>query len=187
MKSKEHLYKLTECGLMIALGVALSWVKLPLWGNGGSVDLVSVPILFLAFDLGAGWGICSGALLGFLKCVISGGIGWGLPSVLLDYVIAYALLGLCGLFSGKGKAGLMLGTVVGCFARFLSHFLSGVLIWRIAVGETMELFGGTFSNSELYSLLYNGSYMLLNLLAALVALWLLYPFLQKIHYFSEEK
>lgn len=178
-QTKTHLQSLTECGAMIALAVALSWFKIPLWGNGGSVDLVSVPILLLAFRLGTGWGLVSGAVFGLVKCLIFGGIGWGLPSVLLDYVIAYAMLGLCGLFRGKGRAGLLLGTLVACVGRFCSHFLSGVLVWRIAVGESVELFGGTFTNSELYSLLYNGGYMLGNLVIALIAMLILYPLLEK--------
>ena len=179
-KMNSHLQALTECGLMIALAVALSWFKLPLWGNGGSIDFVSVPILLVAFRLGIGWGTAAGAVTGLVKCLIAGGIGWGIPSVLLDYVLAYALLGLCGLFRGKGRAGLFFGTLLGCAARFASHFLSGVLVWRIAVGESMELFGGTFVNSELYSLAYNGSYMLGNLLVALLSLFLMYPFLVKV-------
>ena len=179
MQTKTHLYALTECGVTIALAVALSWFKIPLWGNGGSVDVVSVPILLLAYRLGTGWGIGAGAVFGLVKCLIAGGIGWGLPSVLLDYVLAYAMLGLCGLFRGKGRAGLLCGTALGCLARFCSHYLSGVLVWRIAVGESMELFGGTFTNSELYSLLYNGSFMLCNLIIALIAVFLLYPFFEK--------
>lgn len=187
MKAKKHLIALAECGVMIALSVALSFLKIPLWGNGGSIDFVSIPILLLAFHLGAGWGIASGAVFGFIKCLIGGGIGWGIGSVLLDYVLAYALLGLCGFFKGKGRTGLMIGTVVGCFGRFVSHFLSGVLLWRIATGETEELFGATFSNSELYSLVYNGSYMLANCIIAFVVLLLIYPLLVKANVFTEKK
>lgn len=56
--------------------------------------------------------------------------------------------------------------MLGCGVRFLVHFISGVTIYRIY--EPTDIPGiGTFDNANLYSLVYNGSYMLPNTLLAL--------------------
>ena len=61
--------------------------------------------------------------------------------------------------------------MLGCFARFVVHFISGVTIYRIYAPT--ELFNTTFTNPWLYSLVYNGSYMLIDLALCAVILLLL--------------
>ena len=100
MKNK-HLYKICECAVLIALSIALMPIEIPGPAFGGDIDLVMIPLFILAYRNGALYGIASGAVFGFLKCLIGGGIGWGLPSVLLDYVLAYAAVGFAGFFKEK--------------------------------------------------------------------------------------
>ncbi len=185
MKTKQNLYALCECGIMVALAVVLSlpFLSIPwFWALGGSVSLCAVPLLLIGYRHGLFWGLGAGLVFGLADCLISGGIGYGLPSVLLDYVLAYGMLGLAGLFRKKGLLWLELGALVGNLARFAIHFLSGITIYRIALGDEIELFGHVFGADEavLYSILYNGSYMLPNLLLSLLVLGLLYPALQKL-------
>ena len=59
---------------------------------------------------------------------MGGGFGNGLPSVLVDYLAAYALVGTAGFFR-RVKGGAIIGTVVGCFLRFAAHFCSGLFIF----------------------------------------------------------
>ncbi len=174
-KRKENLIALCETALMIALAVMFDLLDFPpftfsFWANGGSIDFVMLPIIVLGWRRGLKWSLPAGALAGLLTCIITGGIGWGIPSILLDYVLAYGMVGLAGLFKGK-KWGLILGTVVASCARFAVHFIAGVTIWKIAVGDSMELFGMTFDSNAayLYSLVYNGSFMLGDLLYCLGA------------------
>ena len=91
--------------------------------------------------------------------------------MLLDYLAAFTPLGLAGVFKGK-KWGIFAGTVVGCLGRFVIHYISGVTIYRI-VAPT-EFLNTTYSSPALYSLVYNGSYMLPNALIALVLAAVLY-------------
>ncbi len=187
MKTKQNLLALCECGVMVALAVALSFLKLPwFWVNGGSVDLVCIPLILIGYRRGFCWGVGSGLVYGLIDCLIGAGIGYGLLSVLLDYVLAYGAVGLAGLFHRRGLLGLEIGAVVGCVARFLIHFFAGITIWKIAVGDTVELFGKTFGSdaSIVYSILYNGSFMLPNLLLALIILPILYPALKKLEKMS---
>ena len=74
--------------------------------------------------------------------------------------------------------GIFPGTALGCAVRFLVHFISGITIYRIYEPKNIPGFG-TFDNANLYSLVYNGSYMLPNMLLALAIAAVLYIPLKK--------
>jgi thiamine transporter len=66
-------------------------------------------------------------------------------------------------------------------SRFAVHYISGVTIYKILVPTAVEGFG-TFANPHLYSLVYNGVYMLPNLVIAMVIAALLFVPMKR--YFS---
>ena len=173
MKNKQ-LYRICESAVLIALSVALSFIKIEIGAFGGSIDFVMIPLFIIAFRNGVTYGVASGLVFGFIKCLIGGGIGWGIPSVLLDYVLAYGAVGIAGLFKNKFWA-VELSTFLGCLARFAIHFISGVTIYMITVPT--EIAGiGTFANPVIYSIVYNAVYMLPNTVIAIVVMALLrYP------------
>lgn len=70
------------------------------------------------------------------------------------------MLGLCGLFRGR-KNGFILGTIVCLVLRFLCHYVSGVILWGVWAPEGMSAY--------LYSLIYNGSYMGVELITHTIA------------------
>ncbi len=185
-KKSKTIYCLCEAALMIALAVVFSLLRFPpfridLWANGGSIDFVMIPIIILGWRRGALWAMPAGLVLGLLECLIGGGIGWGLPSVLLDYVLAYGAVGVAGFFRNKSW-GLFAGTAAASLLRFAIHFISGVTIYKLAIGDSVELFGMNFGGDTayLYSLIYNGSYMLGNMIIALIVALLLTKPLQKL-------
>lgn len=90
--------------------------------------------------------------------------------MILDYLLAFAVLGVAGLFAGK-KGGLYVGTVVGSLCRFLCHFVAGFTIWRIYAPT--ELFNCTFTNPYLYSAVYNGSFVAIDMVLCIVIFALL--------------
>ncbi len=170
---KKSLYKICECAILIALSLALMPFEIPGPAFGGDIDLVMIPLLILAYRNGAIFGVASGAVFGLLKCIIGGGIGWGLPSVLLDYVLAYAAVGVAGVFKGK-QWGIELSALTGCLARFLIHFISGVTLYAITVPT--DIAGTQIGNPVLYSIVYNSLYMLPNTVIAIIVMALLrYP------------
>ena len=61
---------LVECAILIALAIVLSYIKFDLGAEGGSVSLVMVPLVLIAFRHGSVWGIAAGLVFGFVKCVI---------------------------------------------------------------------------------------------------------------------
>ncbi len=168
---------LCEGAIMIALAQALSYVKLYELPNGGSLTPAMFPILLYALRWGLGRGLGAGFVFGLLQLIFDGAYAWGWQSMLLDYLVAFTPLGLAGLFRGKAW-GIFPGTVLGCAARFVVHYISGVTIYKIY--EPTEVPGlGTFSSPALYSLVYNGSYMLPNMLLALAIAAVLYVPLKK--------
>ncbi len=165
---------LVECALMIAIGTVLSNIKFFTMPNGGSITLLSMlPFVLVSFRHGTKWGLFTGLVNACLQMLLG---FWAPPTptfiyflgeVLLDYVLAFTLLGLAGAiakpFSNK-LVGVGVGTAVVCFIRFMCSFLSGVLVWG---NLTDGLAAWT------YSLTYNGSYMLPETLLTMVAAVLL--------------
>ena len=180
---KSHLYvrMLCEGAILLAMGLVLNALKLYQFPNGGSVDLAMIPIFFFAIRWGVGPGLLVGFAFGLLQMFIDGAIAWGWQSLLLDYLVAFTPLGLAGLFRYR-KGGIFAGTLLGCVLRFIVHYISGVTIYAI-VAPT-ELFAMTFTEPWMYSLAYNGSYMLVDTVICLVVFALLYNPLRK--YFLAE-
>ena len=171
-QSHLRIRALCEGAIMLAIAQILSYVKLGEAANGGSITPAMFPILFYAVRYGVGKGLLAGFLFGLLQLLFDGAYAWGWQSMLLDYLVAFTPLGLAGLFRGKAW-GIFPGTVIGCLARFIVHHISGVTIYRIIEPTAVPGFG-TFDNAHLYSLVYNGSYMIPNTLLALLLAGVLY-------------
>lgn len=169
MTRNKKLLILCEGAIMVALAYALSFLKIPIGlsfgGFGGSIDLVMIPIII--FSLRRGWwqGLAAGLIFGTMKFFFGGGTAVNWQSMLLDYSLAYMFTGFAGLLRGKPSAGrYALGALVGCAARFLIHFVSGITIYAQYMPETFMKM--TMTSTWFYSLLYNGSYMLPNTVLA---------------------
>ena len=97
--------------------------------------------------------------------------------MLLDYTAAYAMVGMAGLLKGR-KWGFPLGAFVGCLARFVVHFITGITIYRILVPT--EVMGMTVSNPYVFSVLYNISYLGPNTVISVIVCLLLDKPLKKL-------
>lgn len=157
---------LVEGAAMVALATVLSFIRVFKLPWGGSITLLSMlPIVLFSIRRGVKSGLVVSfvyALVQFFQGVLDGLFGWGLTPgmliacILLDYVLAFFVLGLAGLFRKKGIAGWIGGIALAVGLRFVCHFLSGVVIW----GSFGELWSGfSTDNTWLYSFLYNGCYM----------------------------
>ena len=177
MNKHDLTLTLSEGAVFTAAALALSYLKIPVGflfgGFGGSIDLVMIPLLVYAVRRGPLWGVASGLLFGTMKFFLGGGAAINWQSMLLDYSLAYAAVGLAGCCR-RAPRPLLLGTLLGCRARFGIHSLSGVTIYAAYMPESfMER---TMTSPAFYSLLYNGTYMLPNtVLAVLFALFLEKP------------
>ena len=173
MNTQSHLRvrMLTEGAAMVALAFVLSLIKLAEAPNGGSVTAAMLPLAIYAVRWGLRPGLGAGFVFGLMQLIFDGAYAWGWQSMLLDYLVAFPPLGLAGLFKGK-PWGLFVGTAVGCFGRFVIHYISGVTVYKILAPT--EFMGRTFTSPAIYSLAYNGSYMLPNTIIALMIALLIY-------------
>ena len=175
-KMNKMVLMLCEGGILLALALVLNSIKLYRFPNGGSISLEMLPIFVFAIRWGAPWGMVLGFAMGAVSIFIDGAVAWGWQSLLLDYLVAFTPLGLAGLFRGKEK-GIFYGTILGAFVRFLVHFYSGITIYAILAPT--ELFAVTFTSPWMYSLVYNGSYMLVDTLLCLGLFALMYRPMKK--------
>lgn len=184
-KMSDNTLKLTVSGIMVAMSTVLSFIKFSELPYGGSVTLFSfVPLLFVGYAYGAKWGLSAGLVYGVLQAIfgISGavagaGFAWYqvLLCALLDYLVAGAMLGLGGVFKKAIKnpqVSFALGSVFACVLKYLSHFLSGYILfgtyaeWFFTEGGGMDYGANilaTYSGNTLsvvYSLIYNATFML---------------------------
>ena len=166
---------LTEAGVCIALALGLSFIKIPVGvsfgGFGGSINLVMIPLVVFALKWGAGWGVLAGLVYGTIKYFIGSGLVVSWVSIIFDYSVAYAAVGLAGLMSGSKSAGRPVGALIGCIARFIIHFISGVTVYAQWMPE--EFMNMPMTTPVIYSLLYNGTYMLPNTILCVLLIALL--------------
>lgn len=164
---KNSTRMLTEAGLMIAAAQILSYVKIYEAPFGGSVTAGSmIPIIIFALRWRLKSGLLAGTAYGILQFLLGGEIyTLHIVSVLFDYVVAFGLLGLAGIFRSSIK-GVFVGTCLGIIGRFICHVISGVVVWAAYAPEGM--------NPLVYSVLYNGSYLLPEMAISLVIVGLLY-------------
>ncbi len=159
---KTHL--LTEVAAFVALSVICSFIKVWEMPQGGSVSLTMVPILLIAFRRGAFAGMLTGGIYGLISLAIAGVI-YHPMSVLLDYLLAFALVGMAGFFR-KNLPMAICGTIVGVLGRFLSSLVSGAVLFGS--------YAPAGQNPWVYSLIYQATYLLPELVICLVAIIFLY-------------
>ena len=171
--------RLPESALMIALAAVLAMVKVLDLPQGGSITAASmVPIIFVALRYGTRWGVFSALVFSVIQ-MIQGfyppptqTLFWFVLVVLLDYVVAFGVLGLAPLFAKRFRnrvTGACVATVIVCLLRFCCHFLSGLIIWGT---------GDPAVPDWLWSLTYNGSFMLPETIISAVVIGLLMKFVK---------
>ena len=152
-RETERLRILTETIVMVALSGALYLIKIFTLPQGGSITLGSmVPIFLLALRRGPRIGIVGGIAFGLVALVEDVYSGVEIifypAQVILDYPLAFGVLGLAGFF----RKIPVLGVGVGVTARFCSHFVSGVLFFASYAPAGVSPF--------VYSALYNGGFLI---------------------------
>lgn len=171
-RSHLRIRALCEGAVLLAMAMVLNYLSKVVFANmpnGGSVSLAMFPILLYAHRWGVGQGMLIGFAYGTLDMLLDGGYAWGWQSMLLDYLVAYTALGLGGFFKGKGW-GIFPCIALGCLGRFGVHYLSGITLYKILAPTTVEGLEslGAIASPHVYSILYNGVYMLPNTIIALV-------------------
>lgn len=188
---------LVEVALTIALSAVLHYVRLWQMPAGGSVSLEMLPIFVLALRRGPVVGVVAGALFGLVDLLLEPYVvHWA--QLFLDYPLAFAGVGLAGLFAplwrrltheGARTAAMTwvipLAVLVGAAARYLSHFVSGVIFFATtAMGGPLPNGQSAFADTHAllaaagYSAVYN-LYVPLSAIICVVAMLAIVPALEK--------
>lgn len=169
--TKNNLLALVEGAAMVALAVVLDLImslftSLP---NGGSITVATVPLIYYAYRRGTSCGLLAGLVWTFTQLLTGGfypppaGTVWAnILCFVLDYLVAFTVVGLAPLFArlcDKNRiAGYSIGAVAVNILRYLSSSLSGVLLWGSYAPEGMNVWA--------YSFGYNAIYMIPNAIIA---------------------
>lgn len=187
--------RLTESAMLLAMAIVLELVAkmfIPEQTFGGQITIVSMlPVVLISYRHGMKWGFVAAFTYALLEMAIGmktvsaaflpGYFGDNamilnaLLMCLLDYILAYTLLGLGGIFRNKIKTpgvSLMCGSLVALGARYVAHILSGYILfssyaesyftqegfpaWGAALVERLS----TQLLGLVYSVVYNGMYMI---------------------------
>ncbi|MFD2443033.1 energy-coupled thiamine transporter ThiT [Bacillus sp. CGMCC 1.16607] len=167
MKQNKTLF-LVEIAIFTALAFLLDLVSgfifSRIWPQGGSVSIAMVPIFLMAFRWGIKGGVLTGFLLGLLQFVLGYSQIYTPVQGIIDYLVAFSVVGLAGVFVGQIKLGVQkqkkgqwmlfatIGIFIGSLLRFLSHYYTGIVFF----GE----YAPKGTPAALYSFIYNGTYML---------------------------
>ena len=210
MTTTQKTQRMTVSAVMLAFAAILAivcefipFLNLPF--GGGFTIASMLPIVIISYMYGLKWGFFVSGTYALLQMLMDLSLGTSasvimallLPSsdgymggfaaasiILLDYIVAYTVLGIGGIFRNKIKSktlALCLGAVLALSLRYLAHILSGAIFYgtwaewffsqegfyRIGA-RILEHFSG-FSLSLVYSVFYNGLYMIPEIVITAVA------------------
>ena len=165
------LRALCEGAIMVAAAQLLSYLKFYEMPYGGAVTLGMIPLVFYAIRWGAGPGLLASFVYSVLQLLLDGAYAYTWQSMLLDYLLAYTVLGMAGVFRGK-RWGVFAGTVLASVLRFVVHTLAGVYVWAEYMPE--YFLGLKMGSPWIYSPLYNSIYVALNMILCLAAFGVMY-------------
>ena len=202
--------RLTTSAVMLALAAVLAivcalipFLNLPF--GGGFTIASMLPIVLISYIYGIKWGFFVSATYSVLQIFMDLALGTSssvimalfMPSsdeymgafaavaiLVLDYIVAYTVLGIGGIFRGRIKnktAALCAGSVVALSLRYVAHILSGAIFYGAwaewffsqegfyAIGGWIleHISGGALA--LIYSVFYNGLYMIPEIIITAVA------------------
>ena len=185
--------RLTESAMLLAVAVVLELVSkmfIPPMPLGGHLTIVHMlPVVLISYRHGMKWGFTAAFTYSLIQMML------GMDSVsaaflpgsdeflgakailmvLLDYIGAYTLLGLGGLFRDRIRTGgmaLMCGSLVALSARYASHVTSGYILYAswaewFFTQDGFPAWGGWLVENLtpemlgfVYSVVYNGMVMI---------------------------
>jgi thiamine transporter len=167
-KDRNNTLFLVEVAVFSALAFLFDFISgllsLKIWPQGGSISFAMVPIFLMAFRWGIKGGVLSGFLLGLLQFILGFSQIYSPLQGIIDYGIAFSVLGLAGIFAsqmqialvdhkkGKWMTYAVIGVFIGSILRYFCHVTAGIVFF----GE----YAPAGQPVAIYSLIYNGTYML---------------------------
>ena len=191
---KRKTKRLTDSAMLIAIAVVLELagkMLIPPMPFGGQLTLCAMlPIVLISYRHGVRWGLTAGFGYALVQMALGAGtvtaafqpgyfgdgtmVGRALIMCLMDYILAYSVLGLGGCFRNRLSKGpaLLWGSIAALGSRYLAHIFSGYILfagwaewfftqegfpgWGAQLVQTMA----PNTLGWLYSIVYDGLYMI---------------------------
>ena len=168
--------KLVEAALMVAMATVLSLFKLAELPYGGAITIASMlPILLISYRHGLGWGCGTGLVFGAIQQLLelktlTFFTSWPslLAVILLDYLMAFAVIGLGGIFRKiirRQNFALTAGAAFAGFLCYACHVVAGATVWAGLSIPTQAALA--------YSFVYNATYMIPETIVVALVAWYL--------------
>lgn len=205
MKTK----RMVTCAMMVAIATVLSAIKPFALPFGGGITLVSMmPICLIAYIYGTKVGMLSAFVYSIAQMMLDPHVigaaflpgeeqmifGKAVLMCILDYTLAFTVLGFSGIFKGKLKndfTSVTLGAILSTTLRYLCHIASGYILWGsyaqwffsqegfYRIGQSiLNIFSGN-GLALIYSVFYNGLYMVPEIILTAIITPLVYQALKK--------
>jgi thiamine transporter len=177
VKEKGNIFEtkiLAEIVVFAALSAVLYTIRLYTLPYGGSITLCSmVPVMWLALRRGVYVGVVAGAIFGIIALFIdvmflgASSVIASPIQVILEYPIAFGVLGFAGVFHRKTVGYAEVGVTLSIFIKFMIHYLVGAFIWVYVYTFPSEW--GQF----LWPAIYNGSFLLIEYITSAILMAIL--------------
>ena len=200
MKTK----KLVTSAMMISIATVLSLIQPFQLPFGGGITIASMmPVILISYIYGIRHGLFCGMIYGFVQMLLGSRVvaAFFLPGdsqmtffaaisvCLIDYILAYTVLGFGGIFKGiirNDTISVIAGTVFATTLRYVLHIISGAVFfgswaeWFFTQEGFYDIGGYIMANcsgyllSLIYSVFYNGLYMIPEIIITSVVSPLIY-------------
>jgi len=186
-QTRSNTLFIAEVAVFTALAYLLDFaagiVSLKIWPQGGSISIAMVPIFLIAYRWGTKGGLLTGFLLGLLQFIMGFSQVYTIVQGIIDYFIAFTVVGTSGIFAsaiqkalnqqnkGKWMTYVISGAFLGSGLRYICHVISGIAFFGEYAPKGQPV--------AIYSLLYNGTYMLPNFIISAIITVLLISALPK--------
>ena len=168
VSARQHLrvHRMVESAVMLAIAVVLSLFPLSSpWALGGGITVCSMlPLVILSWRYGCLWGVFTAfvysllqLILGFSNVQYADSVGTAILIILFDYVFAFSVIGFAAMFKGRmgrPRLELVLGITLTFLVRLACHYVSGVVVWEVLWPNELGW------AAPIWSIAYNGSYMI---------------------------
>ncbi len=168
---KNLTHKITESAVLLALATILSVIKLVDMPVGGSVTLCSMlPVLLISYRFSPAFGFLGGFVYSVIQLILgTENLSYATSAlatvaiILFDYLLPFTLIAVGGIFKKFIKnqaAAITVGMATASVIRYICHTISGCTVWAGLLVPSKE--------ALIYSLSYNATYMLPELIIGVV-------------------
>lgn len=174
MEQRRKLIVMMEIAMMAALAMGIDYLDSGFRMGPYSFSFSMVPILILGVRRGVMAAATGGLVWSLLQIILGDAAASAVNPVqlILDYPIAFTMLGISGLAMNKGRNMMIAYITLAIVVRYIFHFISGWVFFGIYAPKGQPAW--------LYSLIVNGGTMIPNLIVCVLIMVLITVFAKKI-------